>query len=70
MTKPLPVGAPLPPLDESPHAMMAPDASNAAKAWPFEKISTKPLPVGAPLPPAIEYPHAEMAPDESSAAKA
>ena len=50
LTKPLPVGAPLPPLLEDPHAAMAPDESSAAKAPPFEKILTNPLPVGAPLP--------------------
>ena len=64
----LPVGAPLPPPLEDPHAVMAPDESSAAKALPVEKILTKLLPVGAPLPP--ENPHAVMAPDESSAAKA
>ena len=32
LTKPLPLGAPLPPCDESPHAAIAPDALRAAKA--------------------------------------
>ena len=36
---------------DDPHAVIAPDASSAAKAMAFEKTSTKPLPVGAPLPP-------------------
>ena len=42
LTKPLPLGAPLPPLDESPHAVIAPDASSAAKARSVEEMLTKP----------------------------
>ena len=30
--QPVPLGAPLPPYDEEPHAVIAPDASSAAKA--------------------------------------
>ena len=49
-TKPLPIGAPLPPsLD--PHALTVPEASSAAKAAYVDAMETKPLPVGALLPP-------------------
>ena len=64
--KPLPVGAPLPPLP--PHALMVPEASSAAKAEPVDAMETKPLPVGAPLPPLL--PHALTVPEALSAAKA
>ena len=38
--QPVPLGAPLPPLNESPHAVIAPDASSAAKALPVEEMLT------------------------------
>jgi hypothetical protein len=34
-TKPLPVGAPLPPYELSPHALIVPEASSTAKAQQF-----------------------------------
>ena len=46
--KPLPIGAPAPPL---PHALTVPAASSAAKAELVDAIETKPLPVGAPQAP-------------------
>ena len=65
-TKPLPIGALLPPYEECPHALMAPEESSAAKAsLNVDAIETKPLPVG-PTPP---FPHALIVPEEWSAAK-
>jgi hypothetical protein len=70
MTKPLPVGAPLPPKPLSPHALTAPEASSAAKAELVDAMVTKPLPVGAPLPPKLLSLHALTAPEASNTAKA
>ena len=50
-TKPLPDGALLPPQSLPPHALIAPEASSAAKAQAVDAMETKPLPVGALLPP-------------------
>ena len=69
-TYPLPVGAPLPPSELSPHAEMVPVGDSAAKAEPVEAMETYPLPVGAPLPPLELMPHAEMVPVSDNAAKA
>jgi hypothetical protein len=52
----LPVGAPLPPLLLSPHALTVPEASIAAKASFVDAMETKLLPVGAPLPSELEMP--------------
>ena len=38
--QPLPLGAPLPPLDGPPHAVIAPDASSAAKEQQVEEMLT------------------------------
>ena len=51
MVKPVPHGAPLPPLSPWPHAWMRPCSSSAANALSVEKIAVKPVPLGAPLPP-------------------
>ena len=70
-TKPLPIGALLPPYEECPHALMAPEESSAAKAsLNVDAIETKPLPVGAPLPPSDEEPHALSEPSAFIATKA
>ena len=49
--KPVPLGAPVPPKNPSPQALIDPSAFNPAKAEPVEKTCVKPVPVGAPVPP-------------------
>ena len=55
-TKPLPFGAPLPPLSLCPHALIVPEASSAAKAYFVDAMETKPLPVGTLLLPSTSLP--------------
>ncbi len=68
--KPVPVGPPLPPEEESPQTLIAPLPCRAANAREVEKIDTKPEPLGAPLPPQEGTPQLMMVPFHVRPAKA